>query len=97
VRSAASTSQIYHFFKQPQAARPDDEGPADPARGRQLFATDERLREIRTHAEPGFLASDDGGSAVREYLQFFRLGIDSVFSDFTDTAVFAKRLFDRFG
>jgi len=32
---------------------------------------------------------------VREYLQFFRLGIDGVFSDFTDTAVFARRLFDR--
>ena len=44
--------------------------------------------------EGRFLASDYGGSAVREYLQFFRLGIDGVFSDFTDTAVFARRLFE---
>ncbi len=44
--------------------------------------------------EGRFLASDYNGSAVREYLQFFRLGIDGVFSDFTDTAVFARSLFD---
>jgi glycerophosphoryl diester phosphodiesterase len=43
--------------------------------------------------EGRFLASDYNGSAVREYLQFFRLGIDGVFSDFTDTAVFARSLF----
>jgi glycerophosphoryl diester phosphodiesterase len=45
--------------------------------------------------EDRFLAADYEGSAVREYLQFFRLGIDGVFSDFTGTAVLARRLFDR--
>jgi len=34
-----------------------------------------------------------GGNPVNEYLQFFRLGIDGVFSDFTDTAVAARVLY----
>jgi glycerophosphoryl diester phosphodiesterase len=44
--------------------------------------------------EDRFLAYDYRGNPLREYLQFFRLGIDGVFSDFTDTAVFARWLFD---
>jgi glycerophosphoryl diester phosphodiesterase len=44
--------------------------------------------------EDRFLAYDYGGNPLREYLQFFRLGIDGVFSDYTDTAVFARRIFD---
>jgi glycerophosphoryl diester phosphodiesterase len=40
------------------------------------------------------VASDYGGSPVAEYLEFFRLGIDGVFSDFTDTAVLARSLLD---
>jgi glycerophosphoryl diester phosphodiesterase len=44
--------------------------------------------------EGRFLASDYNGSPVAEYRQFFRLGIDGVFSDFTDTAVFARSLLD---
>jgi glycerophosphoryl diester phosphodiesterase len=44
--------------------------------------------------EDRFLASDYDGNPLKEYRQFFRLGIDGVFSDFTDTAVFARRLFD---
>jgi glycerophosphoryl diester phosphodiesterase len=44
--------------------------------------------------EDRFLAYDYHGNPLKEYLQFFRLGIDGVFSDFTDTAVFARRLFD---
>jgi glycerophosphoryl diester phosphodiesterase len=43
--------------------------------------------------EDRFLASDYDGNPLKEYRQFFRLGIDGVFSDFTDTAVFARRLF----
>ncbi len=39
------------------------------------------------------LVSDYGGNPVNEYLQFFRLGIDGVFSDFTDTAVAARVLY----
>jgi glycerophosphoryl diester phosphodiesterase len=42
--------------------------------------------------EPEFLAPDYGLDPVKEYLQFFRLGVDGVFSDFGDTAVRAKRL-----
>jgi len=42
--------------------------------------------------EPRFLAPDYGLDPVKEYHQFFRLGVDGVFSDFGDTAVRAKRL-----
>jgi glycerophosphoryl diester phosphodiesterase len=40
------------------------------------------------------LAYDYRGNALREYLHFYRLGIDGVFSDFPDHAVLARRLFD---
>ena len=40
------------------------------------------------------LVSDYAGNPVNEYLQFYRLGIDGVFSDFPDTAVAARVLFD---
>ena len=45
-------------------------------------------------SEPHRLAYDYRGNPLREYLQFYRLGIDGVFSDFPDHAVFARRLFD---
>lgn len=41
--------------------------------------------------EPRHLASNYGGNPLKEYQQFFKLGIDGVFSDFTDTAVEARR------
>jgi glycerophosphoryl diester phosphodiesterase len=40
------------------------------------------------------LLSDYGGNPVNEYLQLYRLGIDGVFSDFADTAVAARFLFE---
>ena len=40
------------------------------------------------------LAYDYRGNPLKEYLQFYALGIDGVFSDFPDTAVFARRIFD---
>jgi glycerophosphoryl diester phosphodiesterase len=40
------------------------------------------------------LVSDYAGNPVNEYLQFYRLGIDGVFSDFADTAVAARELFE---
>jgi glycerophosphoryl diester phosphodiesterase len=40
------------------------------------------------------LASDYAGNPVNEYLQFFRLGVDGLFSDFADTAVAARVLFE---
>ena len=39
------------------------------------------------------LVSDYGGNPVNEYLQFYELGIDGVFSDFPDTAVTSRELF----
>ena len=40
------------------------------------------------------LLSDYSGNPLDEYLQFYGLGIDGVFSDFPDTAVVARVLFE---
>jgi glycerophosphoryl diester phosphodiesterase len=45
--------------------------------------------------EPEFLAPDYALDPVREYLQFFALGVDAVFSDFGDTAARARSLLPR--
>jgi glycerophosphoryl diester phosphodiesterase len=37
------------------------------------------------------------GDPQAEYLQFFRLGVDGVFSEFPDTAVAARKVFLREG
>jgi len=39
------------------------------------------------------LANDYKGDPLNEYLAFYRLGVDGVFSDFTDTAVTARRVY----
>ena len=41
-------------------------------------------------SEPKRLAFDYKGDPKAEYLQFYRLGVDGLFSDFTDTAVAAR-------
>jgi glycerophosphoryl diester phosphodiesterase len=38
------------------------------------------------------LAGDYAGNPINEYLQFYQLGIDGVFSDFADTAVVAREM-----
>ncbi len=40
--------------------------------------------------EPRYLASDYGDDPLAEYRQFYRLGVDGVFSDFPDTAIAAR-------
>lgn len=42
--------------------------------------------------ESFFLASDYGGDPLKEYMQFYRLGVDGLFTDFPDTAVLALEL-----
>ena len=44
--------------------------------------------------EPQRLLSDYGDNPLEEYLKFYELGIDGVFSDFTGTAVAARHLFE---
>ena len=39
------------------------------------------------------LASDYGGNPINEYLLFYELGVDGLFSDFPDTAFTARELF----
>jgi glycerophosphoryl diester phosphodiesterase len=43
--------------------------------------------------EPGRLASNYAGDPIREYMQFYELGVDGVFSDFADTAFAARELY----
>jgi glycerophosphoryl diester phosphodiesterase len=45
--------------------------------------------------EPVFLASDYQLDPVKEYLQFYMLGVDGLFSDFGDTAIRARNLLAR--
>ncbi len=45
--------------------------------------------------EPQHLAADYADDPVAEYLQFFQLGVDGVFSDFPDTAIAARARFER--
>jgi glycerophosphoryl diester phosphodiesterase len=40
------------------------------------------------------LPADYQGNPVNEYLQFYQLGIDGVFSDMSDSAVVARTLFN---
>jgi glycerophosphoryl diester phosphodiesterase len=49
--------------------------------------------------EQRYLASDYGGNPVNEYLHFYELGVDGLFSDFAGTAFAARELFwlDRYG
>lgn len=45
--------------------------------------------------EPAMLAEDYAGDPLREYAQFYALGIDGLFSDFPDTAVAARAKYLR--
>ena len=55
------------------------------AHGLQIHTWTFRNEQIR-------LVSDYGGNPINEYLQFYELGIDGVFSDFPDTAFTAREL-----
>jgi glycerophosphoryl diester phosphodiesterase len=43
--------------------------------------------------EQRYLAPPYGGNPINEYLHFYELGVDGVFTDFADTAVMARELF----
>lgn len=45
--------------------------------------------------EKHYLGREYGNNPVEEYLQFYCLGIDGVFSDFPDTAITSRDLFRR--
>jgi glycerophosphoryl diester phosphodiesterase len=52
--------------------------------------------EIHTwtfRSEPYRLTYDDQGDPTNEYLRFFEIGVDGVFSDFPDDAVAARQIF----
>ncbi len=55
------------------------------------------MRGLKVHTwtfrnEQRRLAGDYAGNPINEYLQFYQLGIDGVFSDFADTAVVAREM-----
>ena len=43
--------------------------------------------------EPRYLASNYIAAPINEYIQFYQLGVDGLFSDFADTAVAARVMF----
>ncbi|WP_246755519.1 glycerophosphodiester phosphodiesterase family protein [Bradyrhizobium sp. CCBAU 53338] len=45
--------------------------------------------------EKKYLAADYQADPVQEYLKFFRLGVDGVFTDFTHTGVAARTAYLR--
>ena len=51
------------------------------------------VHEYTFRNEPRRLAYDYAGSPQAEYLQHFRLGVDGLFSDFTDTAIAARAVY----
>lgn len=60
------------------------------------LAADAHAVGLAVHAwtfrsDPAFLAADYAGQPEREYVQFFALGVDGVFTDFPDQAVAARR------
>jgi glycerophosphoryl diester phosphodiesterase len=56
----------------------------------QAHAAGLRVHTYTFRNEPATLAPEYGNDPVREYRQFFQLGIDGVFSDFADTALRAR-------
>jgi len=56
----------------------------------QAHAVGLRVHTYTFRNEPATLAPEYGNDPVREYRQFFELGIDGVFSDFADTALLAR-------
>jgi glycerophosphoryl diester phosphodiesterase len=78
------------------------DGAVDEADWKALPPTDliqrAHARGLKVHTwtfrdEKRRLLSDYGDNPLQEYLQFYGLGIDGVFSDFTGTAVAARHLF----
>ncbi|MHC1710991.1 MAG: glycerophosphodiester phosphodiesterase family protein [Solidesulfovibrio sp.] len=53
---------------------------------------------LKVHAytfrnDPRYLVPEYGNDPIKEYMQFYALGLDGVFSDFPDTAVAARDVF----
>lgn len=58
----------------------------------QAHAAGLKVHTYTFRSEPATLAPQYGNDPVREYRQFYGLGIDGVFSDFPDTALSAREL-----
>lgn len=56
----------------------------------QAHAVGLRVHTYTFRNEPATLAPEYGNDPLREYQRFFELGVDGVFSDFTDTALRAR-------
>jgi glycerophosphoryl diester phosphodiesterase len=79
-------------------------GPGAGESGRKALPPTDLIQRAHAHGllihtwtfrnEQSRLLSDYGGNPINEYLQFYELGIDGVFSDFADTALTARRLFE---
>jgi len=103
--STAASHRLQHGDRREPRRQPDDvtgDGGVDE-RDRELapptsLARRAHKRGLEVHTwtfrnEPRRLASDFGGDPLAEYALFFALGVDGVFSGFTDTAVAAREAF----
>jgi glycerophosphoryl diester phosphodiesterase len=54
-----------------------------------------RVHPYTFRNEPATLAPEYAGDPLREYAAFYELGVDGVFSDFTDTALAARRVLEK--
>jgi glycerophosphoryl diester phosphodiesterase len=78
-------------------------GPGAGESGRKALPPTDLIQRAHAHGllihtwtfrnEQSRLLSDYGGNPINEYLQFYELGVDGVFSDFADTAFAARELF----
>ena len=74
---------------------PEKDGVLEPAN---RLIEDAHAAGLKVHPytfrdEPQFLAKDYANDPAAEYLQFFKLGVDGLFSDFPDTALRARERF----
>lgn len=84
----------------PTVANPQGSGPGEASRAlgqptdliERAHAVGLKVHTWTFRNEQRRLAGDYAGNPINEYLQFYQLGIDGVFSDFTDTAVVAREM-----
>ena len=84
----------------PDKRRIVPQNPDGSLRGPTNLVADAHAAGLFVHAytfrnEPRFLAPAYAGDPLKEYLSFYALGVDGVFSDFPDTALAARAAFAK--
>ena len=61
----------------------------------QAHAAGLRVHTYTFRNEPATLAPQYGNDPLKEYRQFYDMGVDGVFSDFSDTALAARKTIEQ--